>query len=163
MVATAAVVALSAAVLAGCSYYSLSGSLPPHINTCAVPLFENETVEVNIVENITAEVIDAIISDGNMDVVSEFNADAIVNGTIVDVVEMPATYSKEEEAEQFRITVYANVQFFDRKRNEVIWEEQNMEGWANFAAGDISAREDGLQEALEMLAKEIIDKTVSGW
>ena len=163
LIAGAAFVALYTVMCAGCSYYSLSGSLPPHIKTCAVPLFENETVEVDIVENITAEVIDAIISDGNMDVVSEFSADAIVNGTIVDIIEMPATYSKEEEAEQFKITVYANVQFFDRKKNEVIWEEQNMEGWANFNAGDISAREAGIREALEMLAKEIIDKTVSGW
>ena len=148
---------------AGCSYYSMSGSLPGHIKTCAVPLFDNETVEVDIVENITTEVIDAIISDGNMDVVGEFKSDAIVNGTIVDVVEMPATYSKDEEAKQFKITVYADVQFFDRKKNEVIWEESNMEGWANYDAGDMSAREDGIQEALEMLAKEIIDKTVSGW
>lgn len=148
---------------AGCSYYSLSGSLPGHIKTCAVPLFENETVEVDIVENITNEVIDAIISDGNMKVVGEFQSDAIVKGIIVDVVEMPATYSKDEEAKQFKISIYADVQFFDSKKNEVIWEENNMEGWANYDAEDMAAREDGIQEALEMLAKEIIDKTVSGW
>ncbi|MFC1540987.1 LPS assembly lipoprotein LptE [Candidatus Latescibacterota bacterium] len=147
----------------GCSYYSLSGSLPGHIKTCAVPLFENETVEVDIVENITAEVIDAVIRDGNMEVVGEFQSDAIVNGTIVDVIDMPDTYSKDEEAKQFKISIYANVQFFDRKKNQVIWEENNMLGWANYDAGDISAREEGIQEALEMLAKEIIDKTVSGW
>ena len=70
---------------------------------------------------------------------------------------------KDEKAKQFKISIYANVQFFDRKKNQVIWEENNIEGWANYDAGDISAREEGIQEALEMLAKEIIDKTVSGW
>ena len=147
----------------GCSYYSVSGALPGHIKSCAVPLFENETVEVDIVENITAEVIDAIINDGNMKVVGEFQSDAVVRGTIVDIIDGPATYSKDEKAELFRISVYADVQFFDQKKNQVIWEEKRIEGWANYDAADPSAREEGIEEALEMLAKEIIDKTVSGW
>ncbi len=148
---------------AGCSYYSVSGSLPSHIKTVAVPLFENETVEIDIVEGITSEVVDAIIKDGNMKVVSEFQADAIVTGTIIDIIEEADTFSKEEEADQFRIRVFADVQFFDRKKNSVIWEENRMEGWARFSSSDISSRESGIEEALEMLAKEIIDKTVSGW
>ena len=148
---------------AGCSYYSVSGALPGHIKSCAVPLFENETVEVDIVEDITAEVIDAVINDGNMKVVGEFQSDAVVRGTIVDIIDGPATYSKDEKAELFRISVYADVQFFDQKKNRVIWEEKNIEGWANYDAADPSAREEGIAEALEMLAKEIIDKTVSGW
>ena len=156
-------ITLLIAFVAGCGYYSVSSSLPGHIKTCAVPLFENETVEVNIVENITAEVVDAIIKDGNMDVIGEFQADAVVNGTIVDVVEEADTYSSEEEAEQFRIRVFANVTFFDSKKNRDIWSEENMEGWARYNAADPSSRDDALQEALEMLAKEIIDKTVSGW
>jgi len=148
---------------AGCSYYSVSGSLPGHIKSCAVPLFENETVEVDIVEDITAEVIDAIIKDGNMKVVGEFQSDAVVRGTIIDIIDGPATYSKDEKAELFRISVYADVQFFDQKKNQVIWEEERIEGWANYDAADPLAREEGITEALEMLAKEIIDKTVSGW
>ena len=150
-------------LLAGCGYYSVSGSLPSHIKTVAVPIFENETIEVDIVEGITEEVVDAIIRDGNMKVVSEFQADALVDGTIVDVIEEADTFSKEEEADQFKIRVFADVRFFDRKKNAVIWEEKRMEGWARFNASDSSSRVDGIEEALEMLAKEIIDKTVSGW
>ncbi len=147
----------------GCSYYNVSGSLPSHIKTVAVPIFENETVEIDIVEGITEEVIDAIIEDGNMKVVSEFQSDAIVNGIIIDIIEEADTFSKDEEADQFKIRIFAKVQFFDRKKNSVIWEEERMEGWARFDTSDTSSREDGIKEALEMLAKEIIDKTVSGW
>ncbi len=147
----------------GCSYYSVSGSLPAHIKTCAVPLFENETVEAGIVEEITSQVVDAIIKDGAMKVVGEFQADAVVYGTIVDVVEQAETFSQDENAEQFKIRIFADVTFFDRKKNQAIWEEKQIEGWANYDANDLSARDDGIEEALEMLAKEIIDKTVSGW
>ena len=148
---------------AGCSYYSVSGALPAHIKTAAVPLFENETVEVGIVEEITAEVINAIIKDGNMKVVGEFQADAIVNGTIVDVIEEADIYSKKEEAEQFRIRIFADITFFDRKKNNIIWEGKRVEGWALFDSADPDSREECIKEALEMLAKEIIDKTLAGW
>ena len=117
----------------------------------------------NVVEGITEEVIDAIIKDGNMKVVSEFQADAVVNGTIVDVIEEADTFTSNETAQQFRIRIFADVSFFDRKKNQTIWEEKNMEGWARYDAADVSARADGIEEALQMLAKEIIDKTVSGW
>ena len=40
------------ATAAGCGYYSFSGSLPGHIKTAAVPLFENETTEPQIVEEL---------------------------------------------------------------------------------------------------------------
>ena len=55
------IVVLLVLAVAGCSYYSVSGSLPSHIKTCAVPLFENETVEAGVIEEITAQVVDAII------------------------------------------------------------------------------------------------------
>ena len=84
-------------------------------------------------------------------------------GTIVDVVEQAETFSQDESAEQFKIRIFADVTFFDRRKNQAIWEEKNIEGWANYDAADLSARDDGIEEALEMLAKEIIDKTVSGW
>lgn len=148
---------------AGCSYYSMSSALPAHIKTAAVPLFENETVEVDIVEYITAEVIDAFIKDGNLNVVGELQADAIVNGTIVDIIEEADIYSKEEEAEQFKIRIFADVTFFDHKKNNIIWEGKRMEGWALFDSADPDSREESIKEALEMLAKEIIDKTVTGW
>jgi hypothetical protein len=148
---------------AGCGIYSVSGSMPAHIKTVAVPLFENETVEVDMEGAITSQVIDAIIRDGNMKVVSEFQADALVDGTIVDVIDEAGTFTKDEKAEQFKIRIFASVSFFDRKKNSVIWEEKHMEGWAMYDAKDPSSREQGIKEALEMLAKEIIDKTVSGW
>ncbi len=36
-----------------CGFYSLSGSLPPHIKTISIPMVENETAEFGIAENIS--------------------------------------------------------------------------------------------------------------
>lgn len=155
-----------AALPGGCGFYSFSGALPGHIKTAAVPLFENETTEPDIVEDVTASVVDAIIANGSMKVVGEFQADAVVRGTIVDVLDAADEYSRSEVADQFRIRVFAKVTFFDRVKNRALWEEERIEGWARYDASGSSGgdtRQQAKVKALEMLAKEIIDKTVAGW
>ena len=150
----------------GCGYYSFSGALPGHIKTAAVPLFENETTEPEIVEEVTRSVVDAVIANGSMKVVGEFQADAVVRGTIVDVIDEADEYSKNEVAQQFKIRIFAKVTFFDRVKNRAIWEEERLEGWARYDASgsaDGVTRDDGKEAALDMLAKEIIDRTVAGW
>jgi len=163
------VLVLVATCFGGCGIYSVSGSLPAHIKTAAVPLFENETSEIGIVESLTDAIQNAVISDGSMKVVGEFQADAVVRGTIIDVVNQADEFTREERAETFRITIIAQVEFFDRAKNRVIWREERMEGWARYdaaggsAEGVNSTREDAIEDAADMLAKEIIDKTVAGW
>lgn len=154
---------LTALFFVGCGVYSFSGSLPPHIKTVAVPLFENDTVEVDIVDLISDEIRTAIIKDGNMKVVGENESDAVVTGKIKDVIESADTFSKGEVAKQFKIQVFAEVSFFDKKKNKAIWEEPSMEGYARYDADNPGGRADALKEALQMIAKDIIDKTVSGW
>ena len=36
-----------------CAFYSMSGSIPPHIKSISIPLIENETAEFAIAERIT--------------------------------------------------------------------------------------------------------------
>ena len=156
-------------LFSGCSYYSVSGSLPGHIKTAAVPLFQNETTETELVEYVTDAVEKAVIANGTMKIVGEFQADAVVNGTIIDVIDEADVYSRDEVANQFKIRVIAHVSFFDRVKNRIIWEEERLEGWARYdsegsSGGEESvSREEGKEKALDMLAKEIIDKTVTGW
>ena len=147
----------------GCSHYSVSGSLPGYIKTAAVPLFQNDTVEPNIVEDVTDTVTNAIIRNGSMKVVNESRADAVVMGRIVEVINEADTYSKSEQARQFKIHIYADVQFYDRRKNRALWEEKRLEGWARYDASNPSSRQDAVHQALQMLASLIIDKTVAGW
>ena len=152
----------------GCSYYSVSGSLPPHIKTAAVPLFENKTIEPGLVEDLTDAIEAAIIRDGTMKIAGEFQADALVEGTIVDFIDEADTFTRNEKAQQFKIRIRADVRFFDRVKNRAIWEEKRMEGWGRYDApgafgGEGKTRNDAIRDALKMLSDLIIDKTVAGW
>jgi hypothetical protein len=162
-VCSAVIATVTVLTAGGCSHYSVSGSLPSGIRNVAVPLFENQTVEPGIVEAVTETVINAIISNGQMKVVGESQSDAMVNGIITDVRDEADSYSRSEQAKQFRLRIFADVSFYDRRKNRAIWEEKRLEGWARYDAADPAAREKAKAEALKMLAGLIIDKTVSGW
>ncbi|MFC1606640.1 LPS assembly lipoprotein LptE [Candidatus Latescibacterota bacterium] len=155
-------------LIQGCSYYSFSGSLPSHIKTSAVPLFENKTVEPGLVEDLTDIIEAAILSDGNMKITAEAQADALVLGTITDFIDEADSFSRDEQAKQFKVYIYAEVKFLDVAKNEPLWEESRMEGWGLYdapgaAGGEGKSRDDAIEEALSKLAKDIIDNTVAGW
>lgn len=161
-------VVFSSALILGCSFYSFSGSLPSHIKTAAVPIFDNKTVEPGLIEDLTDAVEAAILSDGNMKIAGEFQADALVQGVIVEFIDEADTFSKDEKSDQFKIHIYADVKFFDRVKNKAIWEESRMEGWGRYdgpgsTADETKSRDDAIMDALKMLSDEIIDKTVAGW
>ena len=154
-----------AQILGGCGYYSTSSSLPSHIKTVAIPLFENETHEVGLVEKFTDTVVDGIISNGHLKVVGELAADSVLRGTISNILDEPDTYSRDEGAQKFRIRIFINIEFFDRKKNNVIWEADSMEGFAVYDASieGEEERDRGIDESLEMISKLIVDRLVTDW
>ncbi len=98
-----------------------------------------------------------------MKVVGEFQADAIVRGTIIEFLDELDEFS-DQGAKQLKVRVYAKVEFYDKVKNKVLWEEVRLEGWGRYDSdGAEVTRDDAKETALEMLAKEIIDRTVSSW
>ena len=64
-----------------CGFYSLSGSLPPHIKTISIPMVENETAEFGIAENISDGIQERFNDEGILRVINN-NADSILRGTV---------------------------------------------------------------------------------
>ena len=44
-------------VFVGCIYYSMAGSIPPHIKSIAIPLAENQTAEFGMSEAVTDNMV----------------------------------------------------------------------------------------------------------
>ena len=66
----------------GCGYYSLKGSLPPHLKTVAIPLMENKTAEFGITETLTDAVTDEFVRDGSLKITDRSSADVLLIGSI---------------------------------------------------------------------------------
>ena len=76
-----------------CAYYSTSATGSGGIRSVAVPLLDNESLEAGIHQALTDSLIQGFVSDAALRVVEEDQADAVLQGTVLEIKEEPFTYS----------------------------------------------------------------------
>ena len=153
-------------VQAGCSYYSTSSSsLPSHIRTIAIPLFQNTTVETGIKETLTDAVVTRFVTDNQLKVVDARDADSIISGTIVNVREESVSFEQGVNTLETRIWIVAHVRYEDVRQGSVIWEDPGMQAWGVFeiTTGTTEDRNEGIEQAVIRMADDILNKTIAGW
>src|SRR5882672_12073470 len=125
-VAPAAAVLL-ALVLAGCGY-GTNTRTAKDIKTIYVPFFENKTAEPNLEIKVTEQIIQNLINDNTLKVVSENGADAVLDGEIVDFKNQPFSFNQSLNAEEYHVVITVVCTLFNRRTNEPIWEKRNFVG-----------------------------------
>jgi len=151
--------------VANCSYYSFSGStLPAHIKTVAVPLFEDQTAEFGIKEKLTDAIIGQITQDNTLKIADLRTADSLLKGNIVQLIDRPETYDAQERVQSYRVYITIEVEFQDLKKRKVLWKER-LTQWGSYAAGTGGPedRQVGIEEAIQKLAEDVLNRTVSSW
>ncbi len=148
---------------AGCAYSFTSG-LPAHIKTVAVPLFANETNEFGIAEEVTEQLVAALVKDGTLRIVSEAGeADAVIEGTVRAYSEEAYAYDRDETVDQQIIRITVSIRFYDQVREEVIWESDRVFGSQTYPNEGPDARDGGLEKAIGQVVDEILSGIVAGW
>lgn len=154
----AALLALAAA-LSGCGAYSFSGaSLPPHLKTVAIPLFENRTPEFGIDQTLTDAMIEAVTRDNTLEIADPASADCVLRCTLNRVEDRAGQYNENEEASTFRITLSVQAVFEDVRKRVVIWQGP-FTAFGNYSED----RDEGIDEAVDKLKTEIVNRMVSNW
>ncbi|NQT25413.1 hypothetical protein HQ585_08660 [candidate division KSB1 bacterium] len=142
-----------------CGVYSFSGStLPPHIKTVGIPLFEDRTTEFGIDQLLTDALIEAITDDNTLKIANPRESDTIISGVIMSVKDRTGQYNANESAGDYRVFVGVKIQFEDVKKRTILWED-TINQWGSYE----SNRDDGIEEALDKISTEIINRSVSGW
>jgi outer membrane lipopolysaccharide assembly protein LptE/RlpB len=149
--------------LAGCSYHLVGqGSLPEHIKTIAIPIFENKTLETGAEDAITQAVSDRFVNGGKVRLVSEGEADAILRGKIRSYnAKEVVTYDASGDPTSYKLTVAIDVELQDLTTNEVLWKTENLSENADFKVEpgeNISLQESAEAEALQTVAKALADR-----
>jgi len=155
--------------LSSCGYYSTTSRTAGDIKAISVPYLGNETPEPNIEIDITQRIIDGIIEDNTLKVVSDEEADAILEGTIVEYRNDPFTFSKSStediQAEQYRLIIGLRVSLFDKKKNEYVWKSKIIKGHGDYYLE--SSLEQNYEKALEFLYIDLVNgilaNTVQDW
>ncbi|MFQ5640446.1 MAG: LptE family protein [bacterium] len=151
------------AVFCSCGAYSFSSSGAPHIKTIAIPLFQDQTSEFGVKEKLTDQIIDEFTRDASLRITDRRRADSSLEGTIVRVEDRAGAFTSQEKVEEIQIFITVRVTFEDLVKRKTIWEEEITQ-WGTFNPDEGTAsREKAIDAAVEKIASEILNKSVSTW
>jgi hypothetical protein len=156
------VITLVLAGLTGCGIYSFSPGGKSSIKSIAVTQFENETIEVGLSTTMTDLVVNAFIMDGNLKVVSENEAEAVLQGTLSSYTREPHTFDEADNVSRYAVRiVFGIVLKKGGGSDEEIWKQSfTSEG---IYLADEEAEEDGQSRAAQKLVIDIINRTTKNW
>lgn len=167
---TSGILAFSA-ILAACNYgFSGGGGFPADVRTIYIEPFGNETVQVELDQQLFRKLTDRLPRALGARPGTEVNADAVVRGRVTRYENVAQNYratSGQQQAggvdvltHQVQITVA--VEIVDRKRNVILWESQSVVGRGEYRIDgeeDIVARD----KAMDHILQQIIDGAQSQW
>ena len=130
---------LSQVFLVSCGFYSMAGSIPPHIKSIAIPLMDNQTAEFGLAEDITDGIIEQFNEAGILKISDERSAHSILKGTIKKVNEGPYTYSKQESVSEYRYKIDVKIEWYDVSEEKNIFEGIYSGFGAYGLSGDIGS------------------------
>lgn len=151
-----------ALLVTGCMY-SFKGSLPPHIKSIAIPLFENQTAEYRINETITDLLVQQFLEENILRVEDEETADSVLEGAVTRIDDSPYTYNEAEQVQDYRVSITLEITWYDAVKDENRL-EKSFSGWGVYDAQQATTtREDGIQEAIDKIADDIINTITANW
>ena len=161
---------IAAATLASCGHYSTSSRTAGDIKKIAIPYLKNETPEPEIELEITDKIIEGIIKDNTLEVVTDSESDAILEGSVVDYQNVPFTFNKMPDesdirAEQYRLVIGLRVSLFKRLENTYIWENKTIRAQGDYYLETTSERDydHALEEVYREIVESILSTTIQEW
>ncbi|MBI1807912.1 MAG: LptE family protein [Ignavibacteria bacterium] len=146
--------------------YSFTGSsVPSHLKTIAIPLFDDQSGagEPGLREKLTNKLIDRFRQDNNLEIADKTHADSILEGIITSIPDQPQVVEKGETVTKRRVTVSVKVTYQDMKLKKKIYDKE-YSAWGDYLIGGGPAqRQTGIDAAIEKLTEDILIDTVSGW
>ena len=116
-------------VSGGCGY-ALAGRgsfLPADIKTVGIPMFANRTTVFNVETLLTQKVRSEFIGRGKYTILPDAgNVDALLVGEISAISIQPASFTPNQLASRYVITMSARIELRDVRANEVLWENPSV-------------------------------------
>jgi len=168
-----------------CAYYSMAGSIPPHINNIFIPLVENQTAEFGMSEFVTENLINKFTEENILRVTTEDQSTSILKGTIIKVVDAPYTFTAQEAVTEYRLTITMGLEWYDVKNDKTLLNKKFSAWGAYGISGDINndgidndgdglvdeeddnefgdPREFATQVAIKKIAEDVLNEIMTSW
>ena len=173
-----------------CSFYSFKGSIPSHINSVVISPLKNETSEYMISDILNEKIMNLLLMENILDIVSFENADSKLDIVITSLTDKPNIFTIDTNTEyeivnEWKITINIKIIWYDLINNENII-EKSIQEWSTYSLGiDIGKdkldndldglideedsdeygipREGAMRIAMEKVSKRIINELTSTW
>jgi len=150
----------------GCRYSFTGASVPSHLKTIAIPVFDDQSGygRATLREELTNKIVERFIQDNTLKVADKNTANSILEGVIVSVQDNPVVVGTGEKVMKSRITITVKVSFYDMVKRVRVW-ERTFSNWGEYELeGNIQANlQLGIQQAIEKLSEDILLATVANW
>jgi hypothetical protein len=163
--AIALAVGLMAALAVGCGY-STTSRTAKDIKSIYVPFFENTTAEPNLEISVTDRIIQFLVEDNTLKVVTEDEADAILDGQITVFQNRPFSFNQNLDAQEYIVVIKVVVTLFNRRSNEPIWQNRTIEGNGSYFIEQVESGrtfDQAVEESLSEITNQILNLTVQDW
>jgi hypothetical protein len=163
---------------AGCGYTTRS-MVSTKYRTVSIPQFKNkidiarETTSSNyrlyrplLETDITSAIVQKFLTDGNLKPVGKKeHADLVLEGELVDFRKDPLTYTRNNDVNEYRVSISVNLKLTDTAANTVLWEEPSFTGTATYvlSGAQASSESAAITSAIKDLSRRVIERTVDQW
>ncbi len=109
--------------------------------------------------------MDRFVFDGNLKIANKENANLILMGDLIDYRQEALMYDRSDNVEEYRIRITVDMRLKDMAKDEILWRELGFAGESTYRTrGRLAVSEDtARQEAIEDLARRIVERTVENW
>lgn len=158
-------------VSSGCGY-TRQAALPEGVKTIYVRTVQNKIPVEKIYAyhpglemSITNALVKRFRQDGNLEVVPQENADAILETDLVLFDQEGLRFTSLESVEEFRLVMTVNFRLRDAKTKKILVEENEFSGDAEYFVSEVRSigREEAANRASERLARNMVDRIVEDW
>ena len=115
-------------VMPGCGY-RLAGkatAIPTHIDSVAIPIFNNQTTKYRLEQRLTSAVVDEFVARTRYHIVPEVSqAKALLTGVVTEFTSTPVIFAGGAGA-TFLVTVRMRVSMKDTATNKLLFENNNF-------------------------------------
>lgn len=136
--------------------YGLRGtgsSLPPHVRTINVPMFENNTTRFQLDLKLTESVRDELTARGKVEITPDrTGADAILIGEIIAFTVNPIGFGQDATASSYNIVVVAKIVLRDLVNNRILFSNPNYSYQQDYDVPEGTDFESVQQAAIEVIA-----------
>ncbi len=167
--ALASLAGLAALAATGCGYSFSGSSLPGHLKTIAVPVFENQSLDPTIAEEVTRGLLDQFLEDNRLKVVREARADCVLEGKVTGYQRRVYSYSASQEPQEYIVVIEVAVALKDRVKNQDLWRKDDLRATATYAAvagtqvGQSDSETEARTLAIRQLGQDILAKSLEQW